>query len=92
MFILGLQGMPRRYFDYLPEYATGHMVSSIGAAVMLAGIVLMVYNLVRGGFNGPPAPANPWNSLTLQWTIPSPPSIENFEVEPSITESPFEYK
>ncbi|SDC23408.1 cytochrome c oxidase subunit I [Williamwhitmania taraxaci] len=92
MFILGLQGMPRRYFDYLPEYATGHMVSSIGAAVMLAGIVLMVYNLVRGGFNGSPAPANPWNSLTLEWTIPSPPSIENFEVEPSITESPYEYK
>ncbi len=92
MFILGLQGMPRRYFDYLPEYAGGQLLSSIGAAVMLIGIILMVYNLIRSGYKGAIAPANPWGGLTLEWQVPSPPSLENFEETPIVTKSPYEYK
>lgn len=92
MFILGLQGMPRRYFDYLPEYAGGQLLSSIGAAVMLIGIILMVYNLIRSGYKGAIAPANPWGGLTLEWEVPSPPSLENFEETPIVTKSPYEYK
>jgi cytochrome c oxidase subunit I len=92
MFILGLKGMPRRYFDYLPEYHTGHIISSIGAGILLIGIVIMVYNLVRSGKKGEIAESNPWNGKTLEWTIPSPPPLENFEEIPVITEGPYEYK
>jgi cytochrome c oxidase subunit I len=92
MFILGLEGMPRRYFDYLPEYHTGHMISSIGAGILIIGIFLMFYNLIRSGKRGEIATANPWNGKTLEWTIPSPPPLENFEEIPVITEGPYEYK
>jgi cytochrome c oxidase subunit 1 len=92
MFILGLQGMPRRYFDYLPEYHTGHMISSIGAGILLIGILIMVYNLARSRKNGAPAEANPWGGRTLEWTIPSPPPLENFNEIPVVTEGPYEYK
>src|SRR5690606_12447842 len=32
-FVLGMEGMPRRYFDYLPEFEPMHRLSSIGAVI-----------------------------------------------------------
>jgi cytochrome c oxidase subunit 1 len=92
LFVIGMQGMPRRYFDYLPQYHTGHFLSSIGAFVLGAGLILMIYNLARGARRGEKAPDNPWNGNTLEWTIPSPPPLENFEEIPTITEIPYNYK
>jgi len=92
MFVLGLQGMPRRYFDYLPEYSTGHFISSIGAFVLIAGILIMVFNLLRSAKKGELAPANPWDGRTLEWTIASPPPLENFDNEVVVTEHPYDYE
>lgn len=92
MFLLGLQGMPRRYFDYLPEYAGGHMISSIGAAILIFGIILMVTNLLVSAKRGKPAEANPWGGITLEWTIPSPPPLENFDEEVVLTHGPYDYE
>jgi cytochrome c oxidase subunit I len=47
MFIIGLQGMPRRYYDYLPMYQTGHMVSTVGSWVLVAGLVTMFWGLSK---------------------------------------------
>ncbi|PKP39085.1 MAG: cytochrome c oxidase subunit I [Bacteroidetes bacterium HGW-Bacteroidetes-15] len=92
MFLLGLQGMPRRYFDYLPEYAGGHMISSIGAGILIFGIILMVTNLLISAKRGKPAEANPWGGITLEWTIPSPPPLENFDEEVVLTHGPYDYE
>ncbi len=88
-FIIGLQGMPRRYFDYLPQFQTGHVLSTIGAFVLFTGLVLMVFNLVYHARRGALAPSNPWHGVTLEWQIPSPPSHENFDVIPEITTPPY---
>ena len=90
-FILGFQGMPRRYFDYLPQFQTGEVISSIGGFILVSGLILMVYNLVMGVRKGEPSPANPWNGSTLEWQIPSPPSIENFDEAPVIKKNPYDY-
>ncbi len=92
LFIIGLQGMPRRYFDYLPQFTLGHRISTIGAVLTVAGIVLMIYNLAknrkRGALSGP----NPWNGVTLEWQIESPPTHENFEKIPEIKNPPYLFK
>ncbi|HPA87453.1 MAG TPA: cbb3-type cytochrome c oxidase subunit I [Bacteroidales bacterium] len=88
-FIIGIQGMPRRYFDYLPQFQTGHVISTIGGFILFIGLILMVYNLVRSIRKGEPAPANPWHGVTLEWQIPSPPSHENFDVIPEIKTKPY---
>ncbi|PWD99884.1 cytochrome c oxidase subunit I [Marinilabilia rubra] len=92
LFIIGLQGMPRRYFDYLPQFETGHFVSSIGAFILFAGLILMLYNLVRSRRKGPWATANPWKGVTLEWQIESPPTHENFETIPEIKHPPYLFK
>jgi cytochrome c oxidase subunit 1 len=50
-----------------------------------------LYNFVYSAFKGERAPANPWRSRSLEWSIPSPPPVYNFEEIPEITEGPYEY-
>ncbi|MGB9695865.1 MAG: cytochrome c oxidase subunit I [Ignavibacteria bacterium] len=89
MFILGYMGMPRRYYDYLPELHNLHLISTIGSWVLVTGIIIIVVNLVRGLFSKELAPANPWGGTTLEWTIPSPPPHENFDKIPVVTKGPY---
>jgi cytochrome c oxidase subunit 1 len=71
LFVIGLQGMPRRYYDYLPQYTTGHFISTVGSWILAAGLLLMLWNLFKGARSGPRAGDNPWNAVTLEWQVPS---------------------
>jgi cytochrome c oxidase subunit 1 len=92
MFVLGLQGMPRRSFDYLPQFGHGQQMAGIGAAFMVTGLLLMFYNLVISLRNGSPAGSNPWGGVTLEWTIPSPPTVHNFETAPVVPAYPYDFR
>lgn len=91
LFVIGIQGMPRRYFDYLPQFQTGHVISSIGAFILVAGLVVMFYNLIYYRRKGEIASANPWKGVTLEWQIPSPPPLENFDEIPVIKDKPYTF-
>jgi cytochrome c oxidase subunit 1 len=91
-FIIGIMGMPRRYFDYLPQFTFGHQLSFFGGVLLLIGVLIMVINLMSK--KGAPAGNNPWGGKTLEWTIPSPPPVENFDEMPEMKEGegPYDYK
>jgi cytochrome c oxidase subunit 1 len=91
MLVLGFQGMPRRYFDHLPQFHAGHLLASFGSFLMVAGLLLMFHNLGRALRRGPPAPANPWGGVTLEWSTPSPPPVEDFAVIPQVPERPYAF-
>ncbi len=91
-FIIGIQGMPRRYFDYPAQFQPAQILSSIGGFILATGLIIMVYNLVKGARSGEIAPSNPWNGSTLEWTLPATPSLENFDEEPIIKKNPYDYK
>ncbi|PKL74695.1 MAG: cytochrome c oxidase subunit I [Candidatus Melainabacteria bacterium HGW-Melainabacteria-1] len=91
MFILGIQGMPRRYYDYLPVLEPLNFFSGFGAAIMVIGIFLILINLILGLRSGDPAPPDPWGGTTLEWSIPSPPPAENFESEPEVLSYPYDF-
>jgi cytochrome c oxidase subunit 1 len=88
-FVLGWQGMPRRYYDYLPQYHTLQFISTVGSWVLISGLLLLLGNLVRSLKRGEPAPANPWGGTTLEWSVPSPPPVDNFERIPEIRRDPY---
>jgi cytochrome c oxidase subunit 1 len=90
-FILGYAGMPRRYYDYLPEFQWLHVVSTVGSWILVAGLLLMIVNLLVALRKGAPASANPWGAATLEWTVPSPPPLENFTEIPIVTKGPYEF-
>lgn len=91
MFVLGMQGMPRRYFDYLPQFAQGNALAGIGGIIMVAGILIMLYNLVMSLREKEVAPSNPWGGVTLEWTVPSPPPVHNFVTQPVIKDYPYDF-
>jgi len=91
-FIAGSRGLPRRYYDYLPEYTLMNQISSIGTIFITLGFLIAAYYLGWALFKGKPAPANPWRALTLEWQSSSPPPHENFEKDPVVKQGFYEYK
>ena len=91
-FILGVQGMPRRYHDYIPEYAWLNKISTFGSWFIFAGFLFGLYTVVQGLRKGAPAPQNPWGGTTLEWQIASPPITTNFKDIPTVNEGPYEYR
>ena len=89
--ILGYMGMPRRYYDYLPEFEMYHVISTAGSWILAAGLIIMVLNLLFSLRRGASASENPWGGVTLEWTISSPPPAENFHEIPTITTGPYDY-
>src|SRR5918992_1973398 len=52
--VLGLYGMPRRYFDYspFPEWIAMNVIASVGGAMIGAWYVLMLVNLIKSAGKG----------------------------------------
>jgi cytochrome c oxidase subunit 1 len=90
-FVAGSQGMPRRYADFLPEFAWYHQFSTIGSYVLAIGLFLVLYNWIHSLLKGPKAPQNPWGANTLEWHTASPPPHDNFKEDPHVTE-PYEMR
>jgi cytochrome c oxidase subunit I+III len=83
---LGLDGMTRRVYTYLPGlgWETLNLMATMGAALMGLAVLVMAANVVRARRSGERAPANPWQASTLEWSTSSPPPPYNFHPEPMI--------
>jgi cytochrome c oxidase subunit I len=93
MLIMGWLGMPRRYYDYLPEFHIYHLISTIGSWILITGVLIMFGNLIHALRKGKKiTEKNPWGGETLEWQIETPPIHENFIDIPTIHEAPYEYK
>ena len=86
MHVLGLHGMPRRIYTYLPETGWGplNLVASSGALFMTAGVIVVLANAWRARHAGAVAGDNPWNAPTLEWATASPPAHSNFIQPPTV--------
>jgi cytochrome c oxidase subunit I len=91
MFYLGIDGMPRRYYDYVDQFHDWNIVSSLGSIVMLAGMAIIIMNLVKSAMWGEKSEHNPWKGITLEWTVPTPPPLENFDEIPLVTKDPYDF-
>lgn len=90
-FIMGYMGMPRRYYDYLPEFTSLQLISTIGSWILAATIFFIVGYLIYALFKGPKSGSNPWGGVTLEWHIQSPPAMENFKEIPKVVHEPYDF-
>ncbi len=83
---LGLFGMPRRVYTFLPgqDLEMGNFVSTIGAMLMGVGVVVFLLNIIVTSMKPADASADPWDARTLEWSIPSPSPEYNFKQTPLV--------
>jgi cytochrome c oxidase subunit 1 len=97
MHFLGIAGTPRRYSDftnveYLTRLMPVHAFVTHAAYFTAAVQLIFLFNLFWSLKRGRRAAENPWNSTTLEWTVPSPPPPGNFGgALPVVNHSPYEY-
>ncbi len=92
LFYAGLQGEPRWSANVAPPFATANTVASLFAILIAASVFIGAYNVIITLVRGEPAVANEWGAKTLEWTVPTPVPLENFEGElPVITSLPHNY-
>jgi cytochrome c oxidase subunit I+III len=74
MHFTGLRGLPRRVYTY--EAGLGfdglNLLSSIGAVMLAAGFLVVVWDVLRTRRDQPLARRNPWNAGTLEWLTEMP--------------------
>lgn len=85
-FIMGSRGMPRRYWDYDPQYQIFHQLSTIGALILGIALFIVVCYLLASFKYGKVAARNPWGGSSLEWQAPTPPTLYNFETPPVVHE------
>jgi cytochrome c oxidase subunit 1 len=90
-FLLGNAGMPRRYYAYPAQYQWLHVLSTGGAYLLAAALLLTLGNLAVALKWGDRAPGNPWGSRSFEWLTPSPPPKQNFARTPNLDYSPYDY-
>jgi len=92
LLVIGFLGMPRRavtYAGYLQGANTWVSVSAfVLGASMLVFIANFVYSMV---FARVPAGANPWASKSIEWQLPSPIPVHNFDRIPTFGPDPYPY-
>ncbi len=95
-FIVGLEGMPRRYADYPPieGWITLHELQTVGSTILGLGLFIAILNLIVSTKLGRKAEDNPWQSPSPEWLVPSPPPPHNFDKTPHMPEDwdPYNYE
>jgi cytochrome c oxidase subunit 1 len=90
-YLLGYQGMPRRYHEYADQFQVLNVLSSAGASILALGYLLPLVYLLWSLRHGVRAGPNPWHATGLEWTVPSPPPPHNFERIPVVTREAYAY-
>lgn len=91
LFYAGLQGEPRWSANIAPPFATANTIASLFAILIVASVFTFIYNVIYTLVRGERAVANEWGAQTLEWTVPTPVPLENFEELPVVTSLPYNY-
>ena len=91
-FIMGSQGMPRRYFNYLDQFQPYHAFSTFGSWILGLSMFMTLGYLLASLRKPMDAPDNPWGGTTLEWTTSSPPITHNFHGQPVLEREPYDYR
>src|SRR5260370_3421598 len=86
MHFLGMWGMPRRTYTYAAGMGWTHMnqLETVGAFILGIAFLLFYINMFKSLASGYPAPSDPWDGRSLEWSTPSPPPAYNFATIPQI--------
>lgn len=90
----GLLGMRRRIADYDPALGLqdDQMLITIAGFIIALSVILFLINIFYSARKGEVAPANPWNSRSPEFQLPSPLPAHNYLEFPfEVVGEPYDY-
>ncbi|MFT9453083.1 cytochrome c oxidase subunit I [Komagataeibacter saccharivorans] len=90
-FLLGYEGMPRRYATYPAQFQVLNVLSSAGASILALAYILPLVYFAWSLLRGVRASDNPWQATGLEWRTSSPPPTENFAHVPVVNHDAYDY-
>ena len=88
-FVLGYLGMPRRYYEYPPEFQVLERDVDGRAHRSWRSATCCRWPICCSRCCDPPdAGPNPWHATGLEWQTDSPPPVHNFDEPPVVTQGP----
>jgi cytochrome c oxidase subunit 1 len=92
LFAAGLLGMPRRVATYASDLQPLNIWVSVSAFVLGASMLVFIANVLYSMvIVRKPAEENPWRSKSLEWQLPTPVPVHDFDTIPVIDSDPYDY-
>jgi heme/copper-type cytochrome/quinol oxidase subunit 1 len=86
---LGVDGFPREVSTYTAGFEVRNILALIGVIISAFGLIGILINVMQSSTKGATAGNDPWRAGTLEWFVPSPPPVNNFDAIPAVaSESP----
>ena len=96
MHIIGAGGHMRRIatlmeYEWLKPFQGWNRMITVSAFCLGFSQFIFLFNFFWSMYKGQKAEANPWQSNTLEWTVPSPAPEHNYTPVPTVHHGPYEY-
>ena len=92
LLVIGFLGMPRRVVTYAGYLQGANDWVSVSAFVLGASMLVFLGNLVYSQvFARVPSAANPWASKSIEFQLPTPIPVHNFDRIPTFGPDPYPY-
>jgi cytochrome c oxidase subunit 1 len=92
LLVIGFLGMPRRVVTYAGYLQGANEWVSISAFFLGASMLVFIGNLIWSQvFARVPTGDNPWASKSIEWQLPSPVPVHNFDRIPTFGPDPYPY-
>ena len=92
LFALGLMGQPRRVATYASNLQGLNIWVSVSAFVLGASMLVFLANVLYSMVIArEPAEPNPWHSKSMEWQVPTPVPVHNFDRIPVFDADPYDY-
>jgi cytochrome c oxidase subunit 1 len=92
LLVIGFLGMPRRAVTYAGYLHGGNVWVSYSAFVLGFSMLIFIANFIWSQvFARVPAGSNPWGSKSIEWELPSPVPVHNFDRIPTFGPDPYPY-
>ena len=92
LLVIGFLGMPRRVVTYSGYLQGANEWVSVSAFVLGASMLVFIANFIWSlAFARVPAGSNPWGSKSIEFQLPSPVPVHNFDRIPTFGPDPYPY-
>lgn len=81
---MGVDGFARELSTYSLGFQGRNIIAGLSTLLAAFGAIGLLINFIQSSAKGAHAGNDPWRGGTLEWFVPSPPPVNNFDAIPAV--------